>query len=245
MTGKVVLAFRILIIIAAITQVSAFQLLIYGGTKYGGRANSLSYHFSRNRSKKSNRFSERSFSGLHANHPTPFDNSKADDILLCINFSMKKDLISTISATSTSVVDIFLEELRAYVRSFPYAAILPVQPMEYLPSESGVKLTFLRKKTSEKGMRDGGIQIDVINTSSEVDEDDELSGEAPSTNTVQLIVLRMSDGQTVSKIFSEKIVSLKLLDGIRLWVTKIEEQQQQSTIQLTSIYHKWMDVITS
>jgi hypothetical protein len=53
----------------------------------------------------------------------------------------------------------------------------------------------------------------------------------------------MAEGQTVSKIFSEKIVALKLLEGIRMWVTK--QEGALSSVQLTSVYHKWMDVVTS
>lgn len=53
--------------------------------------------------------------------------------------------------------DAAIEAVRAFVRSFPFAAVLPVQPLQYLPNDDGrgVKVTFLRKKTKEKGSQDG------------------------------------------------------------------------------------------
>jgi hypothetical protein len=100
-------------------------------------------------------------------------------------------------------------------------------------------------------MQDGGIQIDIIDTNGglEVDVDEEVTtvgAEALIASKhifVQLTASRMAEGQTVSKIFSEKIVALKLLEGIRMWVTK--QEGALSSVQLTSVYHKWMDVVTS
>ena len=70
-----------------------------------------------------------------------------EDILLRMNFSIN----------AGADPDSALDAVRKYVRSFPFAAVLPVQPLTYLPSEDakGVKVTFLRKKTKEKGSEDG------------------------------------------------------------------------------------------
>lgn len=173
----------------------------------------------------------------------------AGDILLCMKFSIAGSS-RTVGMNRTD--HRFVEELRAYVRSFPFAAILPVQPMQYLPTELGVTIAFMRKKTAEKGMQDGGIQIDIIDTKggveAESDEEEVIpEGEEASIGSehsfVQLTASRIAEGQTVSKIFSEKIVAVKLLEGIRMWLT--EQDGALSDVELTSVYHKWMDVLTS
>lgn len=204
-------------------------------------------------SRKPHHFSRgRSFSALGGSRSS--DNSSlgtfnAGDILLCIKFSFTDSSGVDRGCTTKAVV----EEFRTYVRSFPYAAFLPVQPMQYLPSERGVTITFLRKKTAEKGMQDGGIQIDVVGTNAgtkedENDEHDILDNDESSFSAdqffVELTASRIANGQTVSKVFSEKIVALKLLEGIRTWVTN-QEALQPLGIQLTSVYHKWMDVVTN
>jgi hypothetical protein len=168
----------------------------------------------------------------------------AGDILLCMKFSIAG---SPRSAGMNGTDHRFVEELRAYVRSFPFAAILPVQPLQYLPTELGVTITFMRKKTSEKGMQDGGIQIEIIDAKGgvevESDEEEVMPEGEEASSFVQLTASRMAEGQTVSKIFSEKIVAVKLLEGIRMWLTK--QDGALSDVQLTSVYHKWMDVLTS
>lgn len=40
------------------------------------------------------------------------------------------------------VEDYDLDKLRQFVRSFPFAAVLPVQPLMMLPTETGVDVVF-------------------------------------------------------------------------------------------------------
>ena len=59
-------------------------------------------------------------------------------------------------------VDQALAAVQSYTQSFPFAIILPVQPMQYLPTlQGGVDVLFLRKKTPEKGSVDGGLHIEI------------------------------------------------------------------------------------
>ncbi|KAJ1476523.1 hypothetical protein T484DRAFT_1824647 [Baffinella frigidus] len=48
-----------------------------------------------------------------------------------------------------------VEELRAWVRRFPFAAVLPVQPMSAFPSDTGVDVQFRKNPTSEEKGKDG------------------------------------------------------------------------------------------
>ncbi len=79
------------------------------------------------------------------------------------------------------------------LQSLPFAAWLPVQPMQALPSQNGVHLTFLRK-----GGHTGGIVFDV-------------SEKLP----VVLTATRNADNQVLSKAFSEKIVIQQVLGSYK------------------------------
>jgi hypothetical protein len=76
-----------------------------------------------------------------------------EEILLKINLALHPG-VSTQDA---------LQSVATYSQSFPFAAVLPVQPLTYLPTPdgNGVEIKFLRKKTSEKSAVDGGIRFFV------------------------------------------------------------------------------------
>ena len=54
-----------------------------------------------------------------------------------------------------------LVKLRELVRSFPYSAVLPVQPLMLFPTDSGIDVIFRKKPTAERGSSDGGLVIMV------------------------------------------------------------------------------------
>jgi hypothetical protein len=68
-------------------------------------------------------------------------------------------------------IDDALQTVITYSQSFPFAAVLPVQPLTYLPpadndGDDGVDIKFLRKKTTEKSAVDGGIRFFIKATTS-------------------------------------------------------------------------------
>ena len=131
-----------------------------------------------------------------------------DELLLQMNLSIQ------------NTNDDVMEEMRTFLRSFPFAAILPVQPLTYVPSDDGVKVTFLRKKTQEKGSVDGGIRIGV-----NFADDNNAS--------LCLIATRNAEGQAVQKVFSEKIIIIEL-------VKRIDSLQTDLDFQIESVFHRWM-----
>mmetsp|Transcript_7190 Transcript_7190/g.10740 ORF Transcript_7190/g.10740 Transcript_7190/m.10740 type:complete len:230 (-) Transcript_7190:43-732(-) len=143
-----------------------------------------------------------------------------EEILLKVDFS---SILDTESA---------LEKLRTYLRKFPFSAVLPVQPLTYLPSDNGVKVTFLRKKTAEKGSEDGGLILDALADNdlpvSTVAEDDDAK-----RSRFKLIVTRNSDGQTVSKFFSEKQV-------VQALVKSLGGDQDEIGLRVESVFHRWL-----
>ena len=153
-----------------------------------------------------------------------------DDILLMIKLSSLNN--EELSA---------LLGLQEYVRSIPFAAILPVQPLQYKPSSDGVEVLFLRKKTKEKGSIDGGINIEVklINQNNSIDDDDHDDDDDNNNNNIHngpnisLVARRNREGQTVGKMFSEKIVILELIDSL-------DNAQDNLGVRVISLFHKWM-----
>ena len=134
-----------------------------------------------------------------------------------------------------------LEALREACRGFPFAAVLPVQPLTYLPSPTGVKVTFLRKKTEEKGSQDGGIDFSVEFTDvAAPDDDDEIGLKTlGSGRRIQLLSSRISEGQTVSKMFSEKIVTTEFVK--RIGAATENPDALGNMVSVDSFFHKWMD----
>lgn len=166
------------------------------------------------------------------NHDAEADNQPS--ILLQINVSCIPEERTETDSDSSHVINC-MERLKIYLRSFPFSAVLPVQPLQYLPSDDGVDVTFLRKKTQEKGSMDGGITISVKKC--EHDDDD-------ARNRILVTARRNSEGQTISKIFSEKLVILALVDsfigGNNVPEGIAIERQRKLGITVNSIFHKWL-----
>ena len=115
-----------------------------------------------------------------------------------------------------------------YSQAFPFSAVLPVQPLTYLPTEDdGLEIRFLRKKTSLKPGIDGGIRFFI----QETDDDDVLQVEAK----------RNSFGQSVPKMFAEKLVITNYVAGISGEETERFGKPPTDVVRVQSVFHKWMD----
>eukprot|EP01083_Nonionella_stella_P097414 273813_1 len=155
-----------------------------------------------------------------ANDPTMFM-AESDDLLMRVYFKIKSEVKATDVVCS----------LQSYVASFPFAAVLPVQPMKYVPREDGpgVDISFLRKKTMDKGAIDGGIHF-IISS----EKDGEL---------IRLDARREAEGQTISKAFSEGLIIKTFVSGLldeeggRVGINKDE---LVSMVDVEKIIHKWM-----
>ena len=137
--------------------------------------------------------------------------------------------------------DAAIKATKEYARGFPFAAVLPVQPLTYLPSPAGVKVTFLRKKTEEKGSQDGGMDFSIEFTDvAAPDEDDEIGVGTLSGRRIRLLATRISEGQTVSKMFSEKMVITEFIKGISS-ATDSSSSALGNAVSVESYFHKWME----
>lgn len=120
-----------------------------------------------------------------------------------------------------------LVRVQKYTQAFPFAAVLPVQPLQYLPtSEGGVEVLFLRKKTKEKGSVDGGMKFFV----------------KPGVDNahIEIVVKRNSEGQTISKLFTEKLVVSAYCSGIKGEQDERFGKSPSDMVSIESIFHRWM-----
>jgi hypothetical protein len=132
----------------------------------------------------------------------------------------------------TSTQDDALERLQAFMRSFPFALALPVQPLLHLPTkDGGVEIRFLCHRAGQASGVDGGIRFFMIQQ------------QRPGGKIV-LTAKRDNCGQTTSHhAYEEKLVVTKLLAGLVGQAADIGLDADQSplrVVEVRSIYHKWM-----
>lgn len=181
----------------------------------------------------------------------------AEETLLRINFSFP---------TQEREIDFLkgekaLEAVQTYTKSFPFVAVLPVQAMTYFPIQTtngdlAVKVTFLRKKTAEKGSMDGGIlfscrlakeegcgEDDPADADSSVGDDSSPPMTSQTNDNqrqrIHLVAQRISKGQTVSKVFSEKQLIMAFVKGLSE-VRGKEILVKGGDVEVDSIFHLWM-----
>lgn len=130
-----------------------------------------------------------------------------------------------------------LTKVQRYTQSFPFAAVLPVQPLQYLPThDGGVDVLFLRKKTQEKGSIDGGIRFFVRG-----DSRDENSQEEESVTGIDILAKRNSQGQSIPKTFSEKLVVQTFVKGLSGEET-VGQVAPTEAVSVESIFHPWLEL---
>ena len=164
---------------------------------------------------------------LHSiNDGNTLEQSMEEEILMKISLSLND------SFTTEHAIPI----IQKYLASFPFSAVLPVQPLTYTPAEDalGVKVSFLRKKTEEKSSFDGGIEFKI-----NIVEEDEDSVR------VNIVARRDSEGQFISKVFSEGAIVKSFVSGLNLGENDggrvgIGHDDLMKVCRIQSIYHKWM-----
>ncbi|OEU22556.1 hypothetical protein FRACYDRAFT_179671 [Fragilariopsis cylindrus CCMP1102] len=165
-----------------------------------------------------------------------------------------------------------LSQISQYIQSFPFVALLPVQPLQYVPTkDGGVEIKFLRKKTVTKSGIEGGVRffVRIINlqeqqqqrdndydtttiTTTTTNEKD--NGNRKNNKIIEVTAKRNSEGQTISKMFTEKLLIQGFVSGMteydgenknnsgpaeKVIKTRIESPTK-SIANIESIFHKWM-----
>lgn len=141
----------------------------------------------------------------------------AEDILLRVKLSIN----SGVTAEEAK------QRISKYSQSFPFSAVLPVQPLMYLPTkDDGVEVRFLRKKTDIKSGIEGGIRFFIEET---------------PDNCLEVTATRNSEGQTIPKMFAERLVITSFVKGIKGEEENKYGEAPTDMVGIQSIFHKWMD----
>jgi hypothetical protein len=137
--------------------------------------------------------------------------------------------------------DDVISVVQQYLSSFPFSAVLPVQPLTYTPKNDGmgVDVYFLRKKTEEKGSKDGGIQFTF-----DICMEEEEEGQT-SSDRVNIVAKRVSEGQVISKVFSEGMIIKSFVSGLNNGESNegrvgIGYDKLSTMCSVESMFHKWM-----
>jgi hypothetical protein len=209
---------------------------------------------------------------LAASQPSP---NKDDSENAVVDYSKEETLLCLDLVVNPGVdVDAAVAKVSKFCQSFPFAAVLPVQPLHYVPvyEDGGVEVKFLRKKTTEKSSIDGGIRFfvtclpaqsekdvepaaaDLPFVDAEEDDDDDNDGAmerndvdattfsvSPSRSVIQITAKRNSRGQTIAKLFAEKLVITSFVASISGTATSaFGTTAPLDHVQVQSLYHKWM-----
>jgi hypothetical protein len=100
--------------------------------------------------------------------PSPSDDTIVDytqeETLLCISMTTQPGI----------TLNDALLCLSKFCQTFPFAAVLPVQPLFYIPmkDDGGVEIKFLRKKTPDRSGVDGGIRFFLRSAVPDGNDDD-------------------------------------------------------------------------
>jgi hypothetical protein len=203
-------------------------------------------------------------SGKDDNENTIVDYSK-EETLLCLDLVVNPGVD----------LDAAVAKVSKFCQSFPFAAVLPVQPLHYVPvyEDGGVEVKFLRKKTTEKSSIDGGIRffvtcipaqddedgasldLPLVDADEEEDEDndgtvaterndsDSTISASPPRSVIQITAKRNSRGQTIAKLFAEKLVITNFvasISGTAATGNTFGTTAPLDHVQVQSLYHKWM-----
>ena len=119
-----------------------------------------------------------------------------------------------------------LEGIQRYIQSFPYAVILPSQPLLYLPtSDGGVDVKFFQSQ-HEPGIPklSGGIRLFL----------------QQDGDRIVVTAKRDDRGRVDDRLAEEKLVVTKLIAGLTGSDDDGLHHVPSNTVCIESIYHKWM-----
>jgi hypothetical protein len=152
-------------------------------------------------------------------HNRVFALHESDDKNVVVDYDAEETLLK-INLIPLVDTDLSFQKIQKYSRTFPFAAVLPVQPLQYLPTDDGgVQVLFLRKKTNLKSSVDGGIRFFIAVNKHK--------------NKIQVTAKRNSVGQSIPKIIAERLVVTNYVAGLT--------EATSDVCGVSSIYHKWMD----
>eukprot|EP00536_Pseudo-nitzschia_multiseries_P001178 jgi/Psemu1/282841/fgenesh1_pg.14_\ len=142
-----------------------------------------------------------------------------------------------------------LSRISQYVRGFPVAALLPVQPLQALPTDDGgLDVRFLRRSTRISSGLDGGVRFFV-----------RVNDQSNKKDRIEVVIKRNSEGQSTPKMIAEKLIVQSFAKGmamggnpnndndrsgsslIRVPNTRIVSPTKDMA-EIQSVFHKWVGI---
>jgi hypothetical protein len=137
-----------------------------------------------------------------------------------------------------------LAQISQYTRGFPFAVLLPTQPLQALPTDDGgMEIKFMQRTPDMKIRTDGGVRIFVRAQ----DQDDRI----------EVFIKRSTEGQSTPKEHVEKLIVKSFLKGMTMGsehnnnavdISPIKVPQTRvvsptkDMVQIQSVFHKWIFV---
>lgn len=85
----------------------------------------------------------------------------------------------------------------------------------------------------------GGIDFAIKFTSPDDDEEGGI-GMGPLGRRIRVVATRVSEGQTVSKMFSEKLIVTEFVKSISGGDPERSSEDLSKLVSIDSVFHKWM-----
>lgn len=145
-----------------------------------------------------------------------------EEIILCMHLAF------------TGRIDDALSSVSKYCQLFPFSAVLPVQPLFYMPiyDDGGVEVYFMRKKTDMKSSADGGIRFFV----KAIPQDANLN----DASVIEVMAKRNSHGQVIKKLIAEKLIVTSFVSAFTGQNEGQRLDEAPAFVKVISLYHKWM-----
>lgn len=142
------------------------------------------------------------------------------------------------------------DRISQYTRGFPFAVLLPHQPIQALPTEDGgLEIKFMRRTSDMKIIIDGGVRFFVRDVNEkgriEVSIKRILEGRkkliTPNIATLEKMIVRsFSKAMAIgSDAGNPRTATETRIDSTTLPKTRIASPTKD-TVQIQSIFHKWI-----
>lgn len=181
---------------------------------------------------------------------TPLDEEKAENKNVLEQWDHEESLLvmSLSPLPGVSCEDSY-SRISRYIQGFPVAAVLPVQPLQALPTgDGGLEIKFLRKTTRINSGVDGGVRFFV-----------RVANQDAKRDRIEVVMKRNSEGQSTPNLIAEKLIAQSFAKGIsmggdcddddgnressliRVPKTRIESPTKDMA-KIQSVFHKWMGI---
>jgi len=182
---------------------------------------------------------------------TPLDEEKTGDQKNSEQWDDEESLlVMSLSPLPGVECEDSFSRISQYVRGFPIAALLPVQPLQALPTEDGgLDVRFLRRTKQISSAVDGGVRFFVRVKHENTKKKDRI----------EVVIKRNSKGQSTPKMIAEKLIVQSFAKGMAMGGNSHSEKDKKEPplirvpntrivsptkdmVTIRSVFHKWVGI---